>query len=443
MASSIYFPHYVLGALVLSASVFYKPLSLRAEVLGLLRPHDSIQNVHGEDLKIIPDTVQCEDLHHHLPSGLLFAACQGSEDERFSWFPPLANFKDHNAAEKSQGGLYVVDPKTKKIYQTFTSQRLQLEGFSGPFITHGIDLYLESPNSIYIFAVNHLPNPEYYDSVPRNSSIPKASSQIEVFRHHIGSTHAKFLRSVRHPLIRTPNDIYATSTSSFYVTNDHYYREGRLRFFEDVAYQKLAGWSDIVHVAIDPFLSAEVATDGITATIAHSGMHNPNGLGHGKNSSEIIIGRAAAGVMSLAKVDGSDPEGKRLNLTEKIQLQSTIDNPTYYTDPFASSLGALDDASGYVVAGMARAVDLAENADWPKGSDPAMVWLVQPNRNLTASKEKWTRKLIFQDDSKTLRSASAAILIGIDPKENLGQKHAWLFVTGFFSKAIVATKISL
>ena len=227
------------------------------------------------------------------------------------------------------------------------------------------------------------------------------------------------------------------------MTNDHYYREGRFRVFEDVAYQNVAGWSDIIHVSIDPFLSAEEATDGITATAAYSGMHNPNGLGHGKDSSEIIIGRAAAGVMNLAVVDSTDPEGKRLVLKETIQLQSTIDNPSYYADPYASSSGALDDASGYVVAGLARSIDLADNADWPKGSDPAMVWLVQPNRNLTTSKDNWTQKLIFQDDSRTLRSASAAVLIGIDPKENLGKKQAWLFVTGFFSKAIVATKIDL
>ena len=110
MASTIYWPHYVLGVFTLSAAILFRPLSHRAEILGYLRPYE-VENIHGEDLTLIPDTIQCEDLHHHIPSGLLFAGCQGSEEERFSWFPPLANFKDEKAAIKSKGGIYVVNPK--------------------------------------------------------------------------------------------------------------------------------------------------------------------------------------------------------------------------------------------------------------------------------------------------------------------------------------------
>ena len=101
------------AALTAAGGLLYNPLKLRAEVVGIFRPLQSIQNVHGEGLRLIPDTVQCEDVHHHLPSGLLFAACQDkkTEVERYSWFPPLANFKDHTAATRSAGSIVVVDPK--------------------------------------------------------------------------------------------------------------------------------------------------------------------------------------------------------------------------------------------------------------------------------------------------------------------------------------------
>ena len=34
-------------------------------------------------------------------------------------------------------------------------------------------------------------------------------------------------------------------------------------------------------------------------------------------------------------------------------------------------------------------------------------------------------------------------MIGIDPKENGGEKQAWLFATGFGSMTVVAAKIDL
>lgn len=110
MGSSVYAG---IAALAAAGALLYNPLKLRAEVLGFTRPYGSVQNIHGEGLKVIPDTVQCEDLHHHLPSGLLFTACQGKAAERFSWFPPLANFRDKKAADNSKGSIYVIDPKVR------------------------------------------------------------------------------------------------------------------------------------------------------------------------------------------------------------------------------------------------------------------------------------------------------------------------------------------
>ncbi|MCJ1478612.1 hypothetical protein MMC13_007293 [Lambiella insularis] len=430
-----------LGYIILTvlAGLLYNPIKLRAEVLGFLRP-SSVEDIHGEGLRIIPNTVQCEDLHHHLPSGLLFTACQGQAEARYSWFPPSggANFKDHKAADKSHGSIYVIDPKT------FTSTRLTLEGFSGPFVTHGIDIY-HSPsasNDLYIFAVNHLPNPDYYDVPTPSSTTPKARSQIEIFQHTIGTSTAHYLRTVRDPLIRTPNDLYATSATTFYLTNDHHYRSGPLRSIEEIAGQPLGAWSDIIHISLSS-LSATDPSASLTATTAYSPLHNPNGLGHGANASDILIVRAGAGVLVHASVAASDPHGIKLQLLESTQLGSTLDNPSYYADPYASAPGAPDDASGYVLAGLAQAHSLAGDETTPGALDPVMVWLVQPNRGRNGGNEKWYKRLVFQDDGRKIRTASAAVLTGIDPRENGGRKQAWLWVTGFLSEGMVATRIDI
>lgn len=287
-----------------------------------------------------------------------------------------------------------------------------------------------------------MPNPAYYDVSSPSSSTPKARSQIEIFQHTIGTSKAKYLRTVRDPLIRTPNDLYATSPSSFYVTNDHYYREGLLRSIEDVAWEHLSAWSDIVHISVDS-LSTGDPDAGVSATVAYAPIHNPNGLGRGANASEILIIHSAAGVLVHAAVDPADPAGIKLKLLESTQLGSTLDNPSYYSDPYASAPGAADDASGYVLAGLAQAHSLAKDETIPGALDPVMVWLVQPNRGRNGGSEKWYQRLVFQDDGKKIRTSSAAVLTGIDPKENGGKKQAWLWVTGFLSDAMVTTKIDI
>lgn len=306
----------------------------------------------------------------------------------------------------------------------------------GPFITHGIDIWSPDDNqhSVFIFAVNHLPNPAY--STPNSESVPNARSRIEVFDHVVGTPEAKHLRSIWHPLLRTPNDIYARSADSFYVTNDHYYREGYMRVVEDIGCQHIAGWTDLIHIHVTN-LTAQTDMANVVATVAIEGLHTNNGLGRGKNDHEILVGDSSGGVLIFAKPNPHP----YLEVVERVQLPSTIDNPSFFSDPFAKESGR--DASGYVVAGLARAIE------FPTDSDPVMVWLIQPYQATDGERHKghqrqgWTKRLIFQDDGKTIGSAATAVLVAIDPQQNSGRKQGWLFVTGGLSRAVIASRVDL
>ena len=89
------------------------PIRIKYTVVGFSRPRDQIKNIHGEQLKHIPDTPLCEDLHLHELSGLLFTAC-GSVDQgldiRRNWFPPLG-LLDVKHSKKQKGSIVVIDPK--------------------------------------------------------------------------------------------------------------------------------------------------------------------------------------------------------------------------------------------------------------------------------------------------------------------------------------------
>ena len=427
------------GVVALVASL-YAPAFLRLlHVLGVFRQPQS-SDVSAVDLVAIEDTVHCEDLHLHEPSNTLFTACEDSADTRFSWFPGLATFKDPIKAVSSRGSIHTIDPKT------FKSKRLQFDNFNGPFITHGIDVISDSasPDAVYIFAVNHVPHAEFVDYHKGNQDNIhppswKAASQIEVFHHVLGSPTVKHVRSIQHPLIKTPNDILARSPTSIYVTNDHYYPEGHMRLLEDVYFG--AKWSTIVHIQIEQ-MSEPNPTLGLNATIVLDSLHNNNGLGNAGSPNEIAIGSASSGTLHIAHVTDNN---KKLEVLESIPIDSTIDNPSFFKDTYATAQD--DDSSGYVVAGLTRAADLAKTSSDPSATEPLMVWLVRPGKQQggdnAGQAPSWEKKLLFEDDGTRMRSAATAVLIGIDPKLEGGKKKAWLVVTGFSSANALAVKVDL
>lgn len=304
------------------------------------------------------------------------------------------------------------------------SSRLVFTNFNGPFVTHGIDV-IEDPeqrDAVYIFAVNHLPNPAYFEA-GEPASVPKAKSQVELFHHVLKSQTIQHVRSIHHPLIETPNDIYAESPVSFYVTNDHLYRDGIMRYVEDL--WPSAKWSSIIHVQLEA--SGQEAS--VDASVALTGLWNNNGLGHGRSDKEMIISSAAGGELYVST----------LQTNHSVEIQTTIpfdtvtDNPSYYADPYCTEG---DDASGFVVAGISQAVYLPVHARDPSATDPSQVWYTRFRPNTG-----WEKRLLFEDDGSRIRTASAAVLVPAEPKD--GKKLAWLFVTGFMSANMIAVQVEL
>lgn len=428
----------LLAFFAILAAALYGPVKQRLLVFGLTRPK-SPSNRHGaQPLRFIDDTAHCEDLHHHLPSNSLFAVCENDERRRYSWFPGIATLNASGFHRYSPGGITVID------VASFASRRLELAGFSGPFATHGIDLFSpqDDPETVYIFAINHLPNPDYWDVQPSpTSSTHKVRSQVELFHHRIGTTKARHLRSIQHPLIKTPNDIYATSPTSFYVTNDHYYREGALRGLEDLLTLQTAPWSDIVH--IDVTSSAVRSPDeGVSALVALQELHNNNGLGHttSQRPQDVITTDATGGLVTRLRRTTDPSAPKTLVVQEHVQMQTTLDNPSFFEDLYATPD---NNATGLILAGMARAIDIGSAAKDPKFPMPVAVWHLLYNGNEENMTSRSDPRLIFQDNGLSVHTASAAVLVGIDPKVNDDKKQGWLFVTGFFTRSIAVAKIDL
>ncbi|KAK4148311.1 uncharacterized protein C8A04DRAFT_33757 [Dichotomopilus funicola] len=401
-----------------------RPIYQTVIVFGFLRKYPNGATTDTEVIAI-PDTVHCEDLHYHASSGTVFAACEDDPDTRFKWFPPIANFDDPELASRSRGSIHVVDPKTMK------SERLKFQNFAGPFITHGIDVIpdKDQPNgkAVYIFAINHVP-----ETQPSGAKGPYARSQIELFHHIIGSSSVRHIRSIWHPLIKTPNDIFARSLSSIYVTNDHRHRlPGRERVIEDL--YSGAKWTEVVHVRLN-HRDTRGSASGVIAEEALSWMHNLNGLGHGRSEDEILISSCSSGVLHIGKLP-EDGVGN-ITLVESVQVDHLADNPSYFADPYATNPD--DDRSAFLETGLARAVDIVQTMRDPAGKDAARVTYLRP-----VSPGHWKKRVLFDDDGARLRSASGGVLVPIKPENTEEPRQAWLFATGFLSSSIIAVKVNL
>ena len=202
-----------------------------------------------------------------------------------------------------------------------------------------------------------------------------------------------------------------------------------------------APWSDIVHIDVT---TSEVRSpdEGVSALVALQELHNNNGLAHttSQRPQDVITTDATGGLVTRLRRNTDPSAPKTLTVQEHVQVQTTLDNPSFFVDVYATPD---NNASGLILAGMARAIDIGSAAKDPDFPMPVAVWHLRYNgndENLTSCPEPI---LIFQDNGLSVRTASAAVLVGIDPKENDGKKQGWLFVTGFFTRSIAVAKIDL
>ena len=154
--------------------------------------------------------------------------------------------------EKSTDYIAVFDLASRS-YRRLTLKGLPEEA-NGIWV-HGIDLWRspKDPNHLTIFINSHRP--------PKNRALAPtqgADSVIEIFETLVGTDEARYVKTVKSPHIRTPNNIAATGPRSFYVSNDHRYKTHWSRKLEiikatpsDIIYCDVSGATPNCIVAAD------------------------------------------------------------------------------------------------------------------------------------------------------------------------------------------------
>lgn len=85
------------------------------------------------------------------------------------------------------------------------------------FNPHGISTFTDpTDNTIYLFVVNH----------------PEHASQVEIFKFIEEDHTLVHVKTIKHALLSSVNDIVAVGVESFYATNDHYFTQHTLQQVE-------------------------------------------------------------------------------------------------------------------------------------------------------------------------------------------------------------------
>ncbi|KAJ7287636.1 hypothetical protein C8J57DRAFT_1446322 [Mycena rebaudengoi] len=337
------------------------------------------------DCSLVP-LAACEKIVLHAPSGVLYAACS-TPASRTLWTPTLYEL---NATGVSQDYIATYAPNG-------AIARLQ-PSFPGLSL-HGMDVVpsAANPSELFIFAVNHRKPADVHAAATIG-----ADSTVEIFKTVLGTTQLTHLRTVRDPVIITPNDIVGSADGkSFYFTNDHGAKTGLVRKLGLGYPAGSVGYCDV--------------DEGCKFAI--NNMHGANGITRAPNNDTFFVASSVLGGITVL-------ERQDDNALVKIH--------TIPTDRGVDNLSV--DSEGVVWgAGFPQVFATLAHIRNPSLLAPSSAHAI--SQNLGPSSffgEKYTVTKVFEDDGKL---ASGSTTVVHDPERRR------LFLTGPASPHLTVCKL--
>ncbi|KAF9094478.1 Serum paraoxonase/arylesterase 1 [Mortierella sp. AD031] len=255
-----------------------------------------VQPFNTAGCEVVPGLEACEDIHLHRDSGLAFMTC-GHAESRKSWFPPMAKL-NASADEIAFQDKFVIYEIASGKYN-----EMELTGFpaGADRVFHGLGIHERSATELTIFAVNHR----------------RTGSVVEVLEYTIGDKTVQYKETIQHELIHTPNDILATGPRSFYVSNDHKYKSGAKREYEEFLRRPLG---NVIYYSPEKTI------------VAYDEVVSANGITSNKDQSLVYLSACHGAALHILR----PTEDHTLVDEDYIKLDFYNDNPSY--EPETDSL---------------------------------------------------------------------------------------------------------
>lgn len=175
-----------------------------------------------------------ELVQNHLPNCVLLPNMNhGSEDitileNGLAFISAGLKYPGMPVADTVVGKIYVLDlnePRLKPV-ELRMPRNFDLDSYN----PHGISVFTDpSEDAVYLFVVNH----------------PEHKSQVELFKFLEDDYSLVHLKTLKHELLYSVNDIVAVGVETFYATNDRYYTNEIMKgYVETILAQP---WSNVVY----------------------------------------------------------------------------------------------------------------------------------------------------------------------------------------------------
>ncbi|KAG0267241.1 hypothetical protein BG011_007650 [Mortierella polycephala] len=325
----------------------------------------------------------CEDVHIHRPSSLAFAVC-GHAESRKRWFPPVGKFDTLVGESAVRDNLVVYN------IETGVASVMELVGFPAEAdrVFVGMDIFEDSSTvksdqsrskRLIIFLVNHR----------------RTGSVVEVFEYeytvdfdpHRNNHRVKYLETIEHGLIQTPNDILAMGPRSFYVSNDHFYKNGTMRALEEKLRRP---WSNVVYISPEE------------SYIAYEGVVTANGMTSNQDRTRIYLSACHGAALHVLRPGYSD--NHKLYIVEYIKLDFYVNNPSF--DPETNAVFLAGHIQPFkLLAGL-------EVSDKPMQGPSKVVkisWAIPADKKHT-KKQLAKVETVLQDDGRVISAATVAAI---------------------------------
>ncbi|XP_054017074.1 serum paraoxonase/arylesterase 2 [Dryobates pubescens] len=222
-----------------------------------------------------------------LPNGLAFIS-SGLK------YPGLKSF-----APDKPGEIFLMDlnENNPRAVALRISRGFDLASFN----PHGISTYIDKDDTVYLFVVNH----------------PQHKSTVELFKFMEDDNSLLHLKTIRHDLLTSVNDIVAMGPDSFYATNDHYFTD-----FILIALEMFLGltWSNVVYYS--PKGVKEVA----------AGFYSANGINTSPDRKYIYVADVFDHNVHVMEKHAN----WSLTHVKTLQLDTLVDN--LYIDPHTGDI---------------------------------------------------------------------------------------------------------
>lgn len=307
----------VLCALVAVYVIKFKPTY---DLHGL----EHLPQINNQHCRVLRTVKSSEDIAVDQDAGIAYLG-SGREAVRLHYHPGMGRLNNSLTSGDFQGlnvnpyrdDMFLFDLETEK----FT--KLNVKNYDGEeLVTHGTSLrsFAKGTNTLYL--INH----------------KRTGSVVSIFRHKLGTSDLVHIRDVKSRALTTLNSVAPLDEKRFLISNDHGFRGGIFRRFEDAF-----GFKHLCSIALCEITDfSKTGKEGVKCRKLISGLTYANGLEYLPKTKEIVVGETYTGVVSFYKFDGRKATYDRQTDThtglDNIKLTPGTDDLTIVNFPSSAQI---------------------------------------------------------------------------------------------------------